>query len=306
MLDCPTDGSDAVAREYSEGDSRFVIIENATNLHIGESRNRGIAVARGEYIGFCDHDDWCEPEMYEHLYDKARADDADVCMSHLLYQYPQRAVLYPAPTENYSLDEALRFSVALRPLQAGVPTFANIHSVWLGVYRRSFLIEHSIRFVDTRTHSAEDILFIADCYLNRPRLTILPEVVYHWNQNPRSTLNTDGYISPDKIVNTIVYLNDSVRRSGYSLDSLPEAGEFTVRRLYTSFRYELQRHHALAPLRTAIMSSPSLCRYLLEIDGADKVRHLLPITKWLLYLFMLRPTARRGISSLDVNSCDEA
>ena len=68
VLDCPTDGSDKVVEEYAEKDHRIVVIRNEQNLHIGESRNAGIRAAKGEYIGFSDHDDPHELDMYEKLY----------------------------------------------------------------------------------------------------------------------------------------------------------------------------------------------------------------------------------------------
>lgn len=42
------------------------------NLHIGLSRNDGLQLASGEYIAFADHDDYCDPEMYERLYAVAK------------------------------------------------------------------------------------------------------------------------------------------------------------------------------------------------------------------------------------------
>ena len=73
VLDCPTDGSDKVVEEYAQKDSRIKIIRNEQNLHIGESRNRGIDTATGEFIGFFDDDDYCEPTMYEQLYLAAKS-----------------------------------------------------------------------------------------------------------------------------------------------------------------------------------------------------------------------------------------
>ena len=52
VLDCPTDGSDRIAREYAEKDPRIRLIVNEQNLNIGLSRNEGLKIARGEYIGF--------------------------------------------------------------------------------------------------------------------------------------------------------------------------------------------------------------------------------------------------------------
>ena len=67
VLDCPTDGSDVIAKNFAQQDSRIIILENTTNLHIGESRNRGIEIAKGEYLHFSDHDDYRELDMLEKI-----------------------------------------------------------------------------------------------------------------------------------------------------------------------------------------------------------------------------------------------
>ena len=45
VLDCPTDGSDRIAREYTEKDPRIRLIVNEQNLNIGLSRNEGLKIA---------------------------------------------------------------------------------------------------------------------------------------------------------------------------------------------------------------------------------------------------------------------
>ena len=81
VLDCPTDGSDLIAKNYASKDDRIIILENEHNLHIGESRNRGIEIARGEYLHFSDHDDYRELDMLEKMYEKAVLDDLDMLIS---------------------------------------------------------------------------------------------------------------------------------------------------------------------------------------------------------------------------------
>lgn len=48
------------------------------NLRQGGARNVGIAYAEGEYLVFCDADDWLLEEALEHCYDAAKQYDADV------------------------------------------------------------------------------------------------------------------------------------------------------------------------------------------------------------------------------------
>lgn len=56
----------------------FKVFHNEQNEGAGISRNRGIEVAQGEYIGFVDGDDWIEPSTYEKLYKQAINLGADI------------------------------------------------------------------------------------------------------------------------------------------------------------------------------------------------------------------------------------
>lgn len=60
--DCSTDNSLEIIKSYN--DERIVIIENKENLGITKSLNRGLAVAKGEYIARMDADDICFPERF--------------------------------------------------------------------------------------------------------------------------------------------------------------------------------------------------------------------------------------------------
>ena len=68
VLDCPTDGSEKIAEDYAARFPQIRLLYNEKNLHAGESRNRGLDVATGEYIGFVDADDFVEARMFEDMY----------------------------------------------------------------------------------------------------------------------------------------------------------------------------------------------------------------------------------------------
>lgn len=69
--DGSTDNSIQAAKNWAEIDERVHILQNDYNMGAGLSRNRGIAIARGEYIGFVDPDDYISDNFYELLYHKA-------------------------------------------------------------------------------------------------------------------------------------------------------------------------------------------------------------------------------------------
>lgn len=64
--DGSTDNSGAMAEKFAMEDKR-VRVFHKENGGVSTARNLGIEMARGEYIGFVDSDDYIEPQMYERL-----------------------------------------------------------------------------------------------------------------------------------------------------------------------------------------------------------------------------------------------
>lgn len=65
--DCTEDSSLSILEEYAKLDSRIIIINNVVNLGLGLSRNKGIEIARGDYIHCLDSDDWLVVNAYERI-----------------------------------------------------------------------------------------------------------------------------------------------------------------------------------------------------------------------------------------------
>lgn len=68
------DACGAICDELAAQDSRIRVIHKE-NGGLSSARNAGLEIARGEYIGFVDSDDWLEPETYEWMLDMALSED---------------------------------------------------------------------------------------------------------------------------------------------------------------------------------------------------------------------------------------
>ena len=75
--DGSTDGSLNILQKYSEKDKRFIIIDQK-NSGQSVARNKGLSVAKREFIGFVDSDDWIDSDMYKHLYQRMVEDHSDI------------------------------------------------------------------------------------------------------------------------------------------------------------------------------------------------------------------------------------
>ncbi|MFR2030199.1 MAG: glycosyltransferase family 2 protein [Collinsella sp.] len=78
--DGSTDSSLSIIREYERRDTRIVVIDKP-NSGYGDSMNKGIELARGEYIGIVESDDFASLNMFETLYKEAVKNDLDVVRS---------------------------------------------------------------------------------------------------------------------------------------------------------------------------------------------------------------------------------
>ena len=95
--DGSTDDSTAKCEQWAKEDARIRLIRQE-NRGAGAARNHGLQLAKGEYIGFTDSDDWIEPVMYEELYKALeRYPEADIaeCETRRTYTGPTGEVSLP-------------------------------------------------------------------------------------------------------------------------------------------------------------------------------------------------------------------
>lgn len=63
--DCSSDKSWDIIKKYAKADKRIVALRNKHNLGGCMILNKGLSLARGEYIARADHDDWSYPDRLE-------------------------------------------------------------------------------------------------------------------------------------------------------------------------------------------------------------------------------------------------
>lgn len=67
MNDCSKDGCADILREYAEKDNRIVAVYEPENKGVAQVRNEALKIATGEYLMYCDGDDWIELDACETL-----------------------------------------------------------------------------------------------------------------------------------------------------------------------------------------------------------------------------------------------
>jgi glycosyltransferase involved in cell wall biosynthesis len=239
VLDCPTDGSDLLAKQYAQKDERVKVIENEANLHIGFSRNKGLAAAAGEYIGFCDHDDCCEPDMFELLYKKASSDNLDIAGCN----YINKCITKKGITEQkMSLYRSHTFDKLRHDLLYKIIKGQDgVGAVWCNLFKADFLRQNSILFVDNKKMEGEDALFsiVAHSYCRREDF-IEPYLYWH-HRYPESTDANHGYKSFQRTIALLESMHSLLIKFDIYQKYQPPFINRTARYLYSAFYHAIHQ-----------------------------------------------------------------
>jgi glycosyltransferase involved in cell wall biosynthesis len=194
VLDCPTDGSDVIAKEYAKNDKRIKLIENSENKHIGTSINIGLHVATGEYIGFSDHDDYRELFMYKDLYKQIKLTDSDIVLGVSATVGMENAITnFPVEwTEEKVQELALKDVLSDGDYITLNPIAANVHP---NLYKTSFLRKNNLLFVDTKTTTPEDRIFQTMCLSLAKKVATHKKPLYYQVIHNTNTVLNPHYLS---------------------------------------------------------------------------------------------------------------
>lgn len=156
--DCSTDNSPEILKDYEKRYPGLVrVLLSAVNRRQGGAKNLGLSVARGEWIGFIDSDDWVTPDYYERLLTAASAMDADMagCDYSLVDHYtfePGEVVHNGKPEQAGILDDAKYRSLIL-----------DSGSLVVKIYKRCIVYGELDPFTDSRgKRSPDDSLSAAE------------------------------------------------------------------------------------------------------------------------------------------------
>lgn len=179
--DASTDETPRILRKYQD---RIKILTNEVNCMAGESRNRGLQIANGEYVIFLDADDIYEADMLEKAYAKAKCCEADVCIF--------KEDLFSDSVEmrtSYSYVEPLMKKLGERDFFSPAEVSDILFGLWNGwawdkLFRRDFILAAGLRFQNLQ--SSNDAFFVHAALAAAGRISLCNEVLVHHrigNQN---------------------------------------------------------------------------------------------------------------------------
>lgn len=188
--DGSTDRSLGILNRYAERDSRIVVIDKP-NAGYGHTMNCGLDTAKGEYIGIVESDDWVKPEAFEALYDLAcEHGRCDIAKANYFMCAQGEEPLF---VENY--PESL-CKKTLSPLdENGAAVINSIPAIWSAIYRREFLENAGIRFLETPGASFQDTGFVFKCWLAADSFALMHEAFLNYRvDNAASSVKSSAKV----------------------------------------------------------------------------------------------------------------
>lgn len=181
--DGSTDESGRILDQYAEQDRRVKVLHRS-NAGYGAAMNAGLDMAEGEYIGIVESDDRIRPEMYQTLYLTASEDDLDLVKSDAIFWIESADYFHRVHCS--WLDHY--YNRVLSDIDRNI-FFDFFMNIWTGIYKKSFLSEHNIRFNESPGASYQDNGFWMQTLLYCQKAKWISQAFYLYRQdNPGASV----------------------------------------------------------------------------------------------------------------------
>ena len=155
---------------------------------VGKQFNMALKIARGEYIGICEADDYICSNMYEEQYKIAKQNDLDMVRANYM-QFLGKGeevskfnvkTCYRAELYNKVLDLSTCGSPLIQEL--------GVNGFWTGIYKKEFLLSNNIFMNETPGAAHQDITFSYLTQMSAKRVWYMDSMFYCYRlDNPNAS-----------------------------------------------------------------------------------------------------------------------
>jgi len=172
--DCSTDKSVEILERAAIRDSRIKIVNQDKNRGAEVARRRGLEVATGKYIMFCDTDDWYEPDMCQEMFNVMEFSGVDlaICKTNAFREDGENTVYN---YNSYDFDVGGIEDINISLIEA-------INTVlWNKIFKREIIERNNItfpEFKDIRTGWGD--FFVTEYMLFSKKIFFLDKVLHNY------------------------------------------------------------------------------------------------------------------------------
>ncbi|MBQ9090230.1 MAG: glycosyltransferase [Alphaproteobacteria bacterium] len=178
--DGSTDESGSILEMYAAKDNRIRVVHQK-NKGLSGARNTGLDMARGEFIAFCDSDDYYHPDFLKKLYEVITETQADVATCEWIATKSKNTGLFPDLSQFHA-----KIEIVNNPIEMFLSSKKIRTSACFKLYRHSSLKE--LRFVE-RIYF-EDVPFTTILMMLVHKVAITNYPLYYYYSNLSSIMRT--------------------------------------------------------------------------------------------------------------------
>jgi glycosyltransferase involved in cell wall biosynthesis len=171
------DQSRQIINYYQNLDSRIILIDQI-NKGVSVARNNGLEVAKGEYIGFVDADDFVDIDMFEKLYNTAMISGCDIVFSNFESEIQGHKLItkYPFP-----IDVSLKKDFIIQNLLPYFIENDDLNSVCNKIFKTKVIYENKIVF-PANVALGEDGMFNIQTFSHATNVRYINYTGYHYRE----------------------------------------------------------------------------------------------------------------------------
>ena len=181
--DCSTDNSYQIVKEFQNKHNNIISLRNENNKKTFETRRVGMKAATGDYIGFCDSDDFHESNAFEYLLNLILKNDYDMSSGIFVHNEnnwpcPKNSIIYTL--NNYDLYKNL-FNKK------------EIHHLSTSLFKKE-VIKKSLEEIPENINisNADDFLLFGIIYYNVKSYIHGDKSIYNYCRNEMSVSKSKG------------------------------------------------------------------------------------------------------------------
>ncbi|BET04532.1 hypothetical protein MASAN616_03950 [Streptococcus sp. SN-1] len=250
------DDSIRIAKELTKDDSRFIYIDKE-NGGQSDARNAGLDIATGDYIFFCDPDDFMFEKSIENLYYASVLTNADIVVGSFcrfdegmfyFYPFPKEELLHPVSSKEaiMGMDDEEDY------------TLLRYSAVWGKLFKKNLF--ETIRF--PKGKYAEDQFIMWKLYLASKVIVRYQSDVYAYRMNYKGLTQNYSLSHLDFI--------EAIEERIHTLMEMPEL-DYPMELALNQYKFALKRNLSMLEGKGFIKEEAELRE---KVEYADKGEYL--------------------------------